>query len=250
MNAFHRSITVVALGLFAFLGGCESTTEPNGLGGDTNLELTQVGGVFGVYLDAGNYIPGLDRMNDSVVITKNDNGIVTVHSEIGFDSLFVVGLDSALGTTSLPYSTKLAIVDTYVKRYGATLDTTDKQAMKVAFDLKLRVTSEGIQEFVNSKGDLSRPFTIVKYSAAVGDKYEFTNADGVKITRTVTYRSTTDDYSVGFWLLKIIKVEQTQDDPLVDRVAYYTNHKYGLVGVVVTLKSGKEMKLGIFPPTL
>lgn len=37
-------------------------------------------------------------------------------------------------------------------------------------DGKLKVTSEGIQEFINSDGDLSRPFTIVKYDAEVGKR--------------------------------------------------------------------------------
>ena len=115
---------------------------------------------------AGGYNPGLDRMKDSVVITRNDNGIVTTHVQIGFDSLFVVGLDSALGISAYPQSVKRAILDTYLKRYGATIDTADKQAMKASFDLKMKVTSEGIQEFVNSKGDLSKPFTIVKYVAS------------------------------------------------------------------------------------
>jgi len=250
MKTGLKALVVLALGILFFLGGCESTTEPTTIGGDTNLELTQVGNMFGVYLSTDSYIPGFDRMTDSVVITKNDNSNVTVHAQVGFDSIFVVTLDSALGTTSLPYDTKLALVDTYLQRFGATLDTTDKQAMTLSFDLKLRITSEGIQDYVNSKGDLSRPFTVVKYNAAVGDTYEFTNSEGVKITRTVTYRSTTDDYSVGFWLLKIIKVEQTQEDPIIERITYYANHKYGLVGVVLRTTAGKEVKLGIFPPTL
>jgi len=36
--------------------------------------------------------------------------------------------------------------------------------------LKLKITSDGIQDFVHSKGDESKPFTIMKYSAKLGDK--------------------------------------------------------------------------------
>jgi hypothetical protein len=251
MKTLYTLIAVTVVAAAIFFSACDDTpTGPNDLGGDTNLELTRVGNEFSVYLDAESYPPAFDRMKDSVVITRNDNGIVTTHAQIRFDSLFVVALDSALGTSALPYAAKLAIVDTYVKKYGATLDTTDKQAMKIAFDLKMKVTSDGIQEFVTSKGDQSRPYTIVKYGAAVGDKYEFTNNEGVKITRTVTYKSTTDDYGIGFWMIKIIKVEETKEDPLVEKVTYYTNHKFGLVGIVMRTKTGKELKLGIFPPTL
>ena len=117
-------------------------------------------------------------------------------------------------------------------------------------EAKLKVTAEGIQEFVSSKGDLSKPFTIVKYNANVGDKYEFTNSDGVKITRTVTYKSTTDDYQVGFWYLKVIKVEETREDPLTEKITYITNHKFGLVGVLLEPKAGKDIRVSVFPPTL
>ena len=250
MNILGRGLLTVCMAMALVACDESSPTGPNDLGGDPNLDLTAVGNVFSTYLSAGGYNPGLDRMKDSVVITRNDNGIVTTHVQIGFDSLFVVGLDSALGISAYPQSVKRAILDTYLKRYGATIDTADKQAMKASFDLKMKVTSEGIQEFVNSKGDLSKPFTIVKYGASVGDKYQFTNSDGINITRTVTAKSTTDDYPVGFWMIKVVTVEETSDDPLLEKITYYANHKFGLVGVVLRTKTGKELKLGIVPPTM
>ncbi len=251
MNIIGRSIVAMLSVAILVIGGCnETATGPNDLGGDTNLELTAVGNVFATSLTTDTYNPAFDRLHDSVVITGNANGIVTTHVQLAFDSLFVAGLDSSLGTSAFPQSVKLAILDTYLKRYGATIDSTNKQAMKVVFDLKMKVTSEGIQEFVHSQGDVGRPFTIVKYGAAVGDKYEFTTSDGVKITRTVAYRSTTDDYPVGLWMLKVIRVEQTSDDPLLEKVTYYANHKFGLVGIVARTKTGKELKIGIIPPTL
>jgi hypothetical protein len=244
-------LAAAACAAIGFISCSDTATGPNDIGGETNLDLTQVGNTFSAYLDVTNeVIPGLDHMNDSIVITKNDNGIVTTHVLVGFDTAFVSGLDSALGTKSLPWSAKLAILDTYLDRYGATIDTTNKLAMKVNFDLKMKVTSEGIQEFVHSKGDLSRPFTIVKYGAAVGDKYQFVRDDGVTVTRTVTYKSATDDYPLGFWQIKVIKVEESASDPLMEKVTYYTNHKFGLVGVVFLTKNGRELKIGIFPPNL
>lgn len=243
-------LTTILLVVLAFAACKETATGPNDLGGDPAVVFTTVGSKFGSYLDAGSYVPGFDRLQDSTVVTKNDNGIVTTHTKLAFDSVFVAALDTALGTSAYPQSVKLAIIDTYLKKYGATIDTADKKKMKVDFDLKLKVTSDGIQEFINGKGDLSRPFTIVKYGAAVGDKYEFTNSEGLKITRTVTSKSTTDDYPIGFWLIKVIQVEQTSDDPLTDKIIFYTNHKFGLVGVLLKLKSGKQLKIGIFPPNL
>lgn len=251
MSHLHHTLALVTLGLALTLNACDdNVVDPNEIGGETNLELTQVGGRFSASLQSDTYVPGFSSLEDSVVITKNDNGIVTTHVQATFDSNFVVTLDSVLGTTSLPWSTKFDILNADLERFDATLDTTNKQAMKVTFDLKLKVTSEGIQDFVNSHGDLSHPYTIVKYDAAVGDKYEFTDSKGVKTTRTVTYRSTTDDYPIAFWNIKIIKVEQTREDPMIEKIIYYTNHKFGLVGVELHTKTGKVVKLGIIPPTL
>ena len=238
--------------LMLWAGACsESSTGPNDIGGETDLELTEVGNTFPVNLSTENFIPGIDQLEDSIVITGRDDGIVSVHARFTFDSVFVEGLDSALGTSELPDAAKRAILDVYLDRYGATLDTTNKEEMTLDVDGKLKVTSEGIQEFISSDGNLSRPFTIVKYDAEVGDTWNFTAADGTVITRSVTYRSQTDDYPVAFWMLKIIKVEETrEDDPLIEKITYYTNHKYGLVGMEVLTKNGKTLTVGILPPTL
>jgi hypothetical protein len=48
----------------------------------------------------------------------------------------------------------------------------------------------------------------------------------------------------------VIKVEETKDDLLMEKITYYANHKFGLVGVLFRTKSGKELKIGIFPPNL
>ena len=229
----------------------EDPAGPNDIGGETDLDLTEVGNTFPVNLSTESFIPGIDQLQDSIVITGRDGGIVSVHARFTFDSVFVEGLDSALGTSGLPEAAKRAILDVYLDRYGATLDTTDREAMTLEVDGKLKVTSEGIQEFISSDGDLSRPFTIVKYDAEVGDTWNFTDSEGVVITRSVTYRSQTDDYPVAFWMLKIIKVEETrEEDPLIERITYYTNHKYGLVGMEILTKNGRTIEVGILPPTL
>jgi len=106
------------------------------------------------------------------------------------------------------------------------------------------------RDFPCAVPEFSKPFTIVKYNANVGDKYEFTSSNGMKITRTVTYKSTTDDYQVGFWYLKVIKVEETREDPLMEKITYITNHKFGLVGVLLEPKAGKDIRVTVFPPTL
>jgi hypothetical protein len=122
--------------------------------------------------------------------------------------------------------------------------------MNLTVNIKSRITSEGIQDFMYSGGDMSKPFTLVKYSAIVGDKYEFTDNDNVKITRQVVYKSTTDDYDIVFWKIKVLKVEETKDDPIVEKIVYVANHKFGLVGVMVHFKNGAIAKLGLVPSNL
>ncbi len=255
------SIALLIVGSMVYISCSEDALGPNELGGNTNVDYATVGSKFGSYLDVpSTYIPGLDHMYDTVVVTKNNNGIVTIHADIGFDSSFVKGLDSALGTSALSPGMRSIAIDYYKNRFGATLDTSNKAKMHASFDLKLKITSDGIQEFVNGKGDESKPFTIVKYGSKVGDKYVFNNAEGEKITRTVTYHSTTDDYAIGFWMIKVMKVEETREaggvsrveggDLFIDKITYVTNHKYGLVGVIILTKTGRTIHLGVFPPTM
>jgi len=249
---FLATFTALAL----VLSGCDLFTKdepgPNDLGGNTNLELTKVGNTFPSYFENedGSSIPALDNVKDSIWISKNDNGIVTTNYQFTFDQVALAYADSLLGTSSLPLSTKLTVLDKYLEKYGATIDTTDKNAIKVRGTFLSKNTSEGLQEFINSRGDLTKPFTVLKYGDGVGAKYEFTDKDGIHITRTITSKSTTDDYPVAFWLLKVSKVEERKDDPFIDHITYVGNHKYGLVGVQIAMKNGKKFVMGIFPPTL
>jgi hypothetical protein len=242
----------LALLLGLLLPTCsEDEANPNDLGGETNLELTEVGQEFPISLQSPDN-PGsvLSDLKDSIVITRNDGGIVTFHAVLTLDTAFTRGLVEELGIATLNGDLRHAILETYVKRFNAVVDSTDKNNITLTADAQLKVTSEGIQEFVSSKGDLTRPFTIVKYNANVGDTYTATNSDGIAVTRTVAYKSTTDDYQIGFWYLKVIKVDETKEDPLMEKITYVTNHKYGLVGVEATTKNGKQLKLTVFPPTL
>ncbi|MBK9250076.1 MAG: hypothetical protein IPM69_18705 [Ignavibacteria bacterium] len=248
MKAFRRLLIAAVLSGIFFFYACETTVGPNEIGGDTDLELTKVGGEFIANLSMDTWIPAFDRMKDTAIITKSENGNVTISVKVGFDSVFTSTVDSLLGTKDLPHSLRVAIIDKYVKMFGAKLDTTDKQKMHLAFDLKMKVTSEGIQEYMSGGGNFTNPYTIVKYSANVGDKYEFTNTEGVKVTRTVVSKSTTDDYYMGFWMIKVIQVEQTQEDPVIEKITYVTNHKFGLVGVIMKTKTGKTVKLSLIPP--
>ena len=47
--------------------------------------------------------------------------------------------------------------------------------------------------------------------------------------------------------IKVYKVDEVQaDDPIVNKITYISNHKFGLVGIIVTLKSNKVIKLALY----
>jgi hypothetical protein len=230
--------------------GCEETSDdPNSIGGQTDIDLNKTGNTFGVSITMdGGYQEALSNVEESVFITKSNNGIVTISAEFTIDEGSLKTIDTLLGTQDLSEEMKHTIVDAYLERFDLTLDTTDKQNISLSTELKGKITSEGIQDFVYSKGDESKPFTLIKYNAKVGDKYTFTDNEGKIYTREVTYKSSDDDYELGFIYIKVFKIEETQpDDPMIDKIIYYANHKFGLVGVDVEMKNGMKPTSKIFP---
>jgi hypothetical protein len=193
--------------------------DPNELGGDTDLELTKVGNEYGVYFKLN------DRplkMDAEAKIVKNDNGIVTIHVKINLDKLDPL------------YK---AIIPAEFKNSDGNVDT----------EIKFKATSEGIQDFYHSKGDVSKPFTIVKYGDKVGAKYTFKRDDGIVVTRKITAKSTEDDFPMGFMLIKTMTTVEEYEDENIEKVIYYTNHKFGLVYVIFRLKNGVEGSIELIP---
>ncbi len=234
--------------LLVFLA-CDTATGPNEIGGETNLDLTKVGSEFGVTIKLKDtYIPAFQEIKDSVYITKNDNGIVTFSGKFSIDFKSLEKLDTVIGTSGLSDNMKHQLVDYFLAKYNATIDTTNKDEYKLFAELKFKITSEGIQDFIHANNDVSKPFTIVKYSANVGDKYEYTKADGSKITRTVVQKNPEEDWELSFWTVKTIRVEEIDaNDPLIEKLTYITNHKFGLVGLIIQFKDGRIIETTILP---
>lgn len=243
-------VAILVLGL-AFASSCtdDNSTNPNDLDGDTNIPVSEVGSEFGVYLEIeGDNSRVLNNLRDSVVVTKRENGITTVSAKFVIDEASVIKLDTILGLQDLSVEVKRGILDEYLGRFNAQLDTTDKQNISITADIMGKITDKGIQDYVYSGGDTDRPFTLIKYNASVGDSYSFTDDDGNTFTRKVVSKSTDDDYELGFMYIKVLKIEETQEnDPLVDKITYYANHKFGLVGIEIDMKGGIKASSTIMP---
>jgi hypothetical protein len=78
-----------------------------------------------------------------------------------------------------------------------------------SYEVEGKITDNGFYDYVYSNGDKSKPFTLVKFDANVGDKWEYKVGNQV-VTREVVKKSTTDDTEYnGFWLIKTIDVLET-----------------------------------------
>ncbi|QLH54406.1 MAG: hypothetical protein CH6_3349 [Candidatus Kapaibacterium sp.] len=248
-----KTFLILFLFFFLFFISCNTTEDPNTLSGDPKTEFSNVGDTTTAWFDLRDIGLGNKEIVVDVAVVSNNNGIVTSRGKLVVDTAITHKIDTTLGTATLPEEIKKAIREKFIRAFNAKIDSSDKNNIKIEFEIKSKVTTEGIQDFHHSEGDLSKPFTLVKYSAKVGDKYEFKDNQGNKFVREVTQRSTTDDYPIGFWLIKVIVVEETiEEGPYKDlfgKITYYTNHKFGLVGVKYEI-NGKNYKINIWPPNL
>ncbi len=113
-----------------------------------------------------------------------------------------------------------------------------------------KVTSNGISDYVYSGGDKNKPFTLVKFDAKVGDKWEF-NIGDKKVVREVVKKSTTDDTPYGFMYVKTIDVEETipegivlkSSESQVSKILWKFNHKFGFISATVTKRDGTTVEV-------
>ncbi len=196
----------------------DEKNDPNVIGGDTNIPLAQTGNTAstGSVNVGGDYY----NINSSFEITKNENGIATI--KVSADLSQVPGL--AAFNTLIPSEMK-------------------DSSGKINTEVRLKITSEGIQDFFNKDQKLH---TLVKYDCNVGDQYKLTKSDGKTITRTVTAKSTTDDTPYGIMYIKTITIEQDSRVPGIKKFIYKANHRFGLVYFEIVAEDGSSASTNIY----
>lgn len=111
-----------------------------------------------------------------------------------------------------------------------------------SYEIEGKITDNGFYDYVYSNGDHSKPFTLVKFDANVGDKWEYKIGNQV-VTREVVRKSTTDDTPYhGFWMVKTIDVLETVPPGVevmggatkVKTILWKFNHKFGFIAAEVT----------------
>lgn len=245
-------LMIIAISSFAILTlfSCsdDSSQDPNVIGGDGNLPQNSVGAEYGasIKLEGANFSPN-SRLKDSIKVIENKNGEITLKAKFTFNEDYYKDIVKFLGIESLNDDGKKSLLDFFKEKYKFSIDTTDKENMLIEGEIKGKMTSEGIQDYVYSNGDITKPFTIIKHNAKVGDKYEFTDKEGNKIIRTVVHKDVEDTFELIFFKIKVTKVEEVSENPLVSKIIYFTNHKFGLVNIQIDLKNGKTAKAKIIP---
>ena len=114
---------------------------------------------------------------------------------------------------------------------------------KFTADLKFKFTDKGIVDYNHREG---YGWTAVNYSDGVGKTYAFKDADGDKYERSVTQKSTDDDYPYGFFYIKTITVEEPSRSPLIRKVVYKFNHRFGPVNVRLELADGHAFESKVY----
>lgn len=204
------------------LTACDAGGAANELGGETEIPLTAVGNQYNAFVTIDGADSGADF--NMVKIVKSDAGVVTVKLVVD-----------------------LARVDPLYKAF-IPADRLDA-AGNLDTELMFKATSEGMQDYFYSGGDVSRPFTIVKHDWGVGESWTFTTNDGQTVTRSVTQKTGLDDWPLGFILIKATEVTETNSAvPGVSKVRFRTNHRFGLVYVEYELITGKSIKISLIPP--
>lgn len=118
------------------------------------------------------------------------------------------------------------------------------------YEVEGKVTDNGFYDYVYSNGDQSKPFTLVKFDANVGDKWEY-KIGNQTVTREVVKKSTTDDTYYGFMLVKTIDVLETIPTGVqvkggvsqVKTILWKFNHKFGFIAAEVTKTNNTKVNV-------
>jgi hypothetical protein len=191
----------------------KKSNDSSSIGGSTNIPINAVGTTF-----ANSVRVGTSTYSGSISITNLADGVATVK---------VVG--------KIP--TGYPILDKIKSKYK-------DAAGNLVYEGKFKMTDEGILDYNNFNGD---PFVLVKYDAEVGDKYTHTKSDGTTVVREVVRKSTTDDFYWSGMLIKTIDVDVKVNVPGISKITYFSNHKFGLVAVRVTMEDGTTPQLSLVP---
>ena len=228
-HPLKRAIVLALLpAMILFMPACKKN-DPNALTGDTNIPLTQKDSVTNVYFTVnGSSLPGT-----TIKVVSNNNGMVTYGTTVDL-STYPDSIKVALAT----------MVPQLISYYNPQNVTFNISGTTLNIQFTIKVTSEGMQNYFVD----GQPWT-VRYADGVGTNYTVKRSNGQVLTATVTEKTGVDDWPYGFYYIKTSKVEYNAPagDPVLSKVTFRVNHKFGLVYLKAEGKNGKTLELSLFP---
>jgi hypothetical protein len=220
-----KKLIYLTLAMVFILASCKksdstSTPGPNELSGDNNVAFNTVGNTFTPSIIIGGTLINIDP---TIMITQTTNGVATIQLKADL--------------TQVP---ELAQINNLIPAIYK-----DSQG-KVNTNISWKALSDGMLDYTNKD---KAPFMLCKYDCNVGDKYTLTKSDGTTITRTVTQKSTDDDFYYGGMLIKTITIEQDSRMTGIKKIVYRVNHKFGLVYIQAVAEDGSSVGGYLFPST-
>jgi hypothetical protein len=187
--------------------------------------------------DTNNSAPGGDPSPMAAVGTTMSSSSLPIAGISSFTATVVSNSD---GISS--YSGKAIITNTVIKNILSNYPAYNLKGDTVSVNgFRFKQTVEGIVSYLeHGEG------TLVNYSSNVGDTY---TVGSTGRTRTVTSKSTTDDYFYGGLMIKVMKIEEPTPgfkNVGISKVTYFANHRFGLVGVQYGLTDGSSIALPVY----
>ncbi|MFZ1705441.1 MAG: hypothetical protein WAT79_13925 [Saprospiraceae bacterium] len=206
---------------------CTKEDANTELGGNTDILLTKVDSVSGVYVT----YEGSNIGSTEMKVVSNIKGEVT----------YTVTMD----LNSIPNDLKIKALDLIPKlsQYYKLGPLTVMPDNKVKMDFTLKITSEGYLDYFTD----GKPWTMIKYEDGVGTQYSILNNKGQTVTKTITEKTGIDEWPFAFFNIKTTLVEHVtpSDHPVFNKISYRMNHRFGLVYIELELKDGAKVGIDI-----
>jgi hypothetical protein len=141
------------------------------------------------------------------------------------------GISTINGSATVTNTTILNLIKAYPGDLTLNGNAVTLQGMKVKF------LSDGFEKTSGvSQG------VICNYESSVGDTYPIVDSNK---ERKVTAKTTTDSYDWGGMKIKTMEVTEPVNNYGIKNIEYITNHKWGVVAVIVTFDDNTTLKIPI-----
>jgi hypothetical protein len=189
------------------------------------------------------------KKDDPSVLNGNQSSMGKVGVSVESSSVEIAGISNCKASVTAldggvsSYSGSATVKNVLLKNLVANIPGITINGDKVtATNIQFKLTDEGFECKTGPAAGV-----LVKYDSNVGDTYPIGSTGNV---RTVVAKTGLDDYPYGFYLIKVIQVEENpsylKSGSGVTKITYVANHKYGLVGVKVTMDDGTSSTFPIY----